>query len=87
MGIGDTTPKTIQRNELYTYADFLSICGGLLGVFMGISALSFIELIYFATLHLFWKLRDLKAKNTVTVTPAHQDDDVVTSTSHRDAWI
>lgn len=29
---------------------------------MGISALSFVELVYFATLHLFWKLRYLKAR-------------------------
>ncbi|XP_031621556.1 pickpocket protein 28-like [Contarinia nasturtii] len=60
--------NTVKRNELYTFADFLAICGGLLGLFMGFSALSFIELIYFATLHLFWKLRYLKAKNAVAPT-------------------
>lgn len=68
------TLKTVKRNELYTVADFLAVCSGILGLFLGFSALSFIELIYFANLHLFWKLRYLKAKNAVAPAPPEIDD-------------
>ncbi|XP_055382443.1 pickpocket protein 28-like, partial [Condylostylus longicornis] len=41
---------TSKRSELYGTTDFLANCGGLLGLFMGFSLLSFMELIYFCTL-------------------------------------
>lgn len=37
--------------------DFVSSCGGLLGLFMGVSVLSVVELIYFFTLRLCCKIR------------------------------
>jgi acid-sensing ion channel, other len=43
--------------ETYTVTQFLAICGGLLGLFLGVSLLSLIEIIYFATLRLFWIIR------------------------------
>jgi hypothetical protein len=38
---------TIKRYELYGFLDFISNCGGLMGLFMGISILSIIELLYY----------------------------------------
>lgn len=55
---------TLQRSALYTFADFLAICGGLLGLFLGVSALSVIEFFYYSTLRLYWKLRQIKSKET-----------------------
>ncbi|XP_030040427.2 pickpocket protein 28 [Manduca sexta] len=43
---------TSRRSELYGQTDFLASCGGLLGLFMGFSFISLIELIYFLTLRL-----------------------------------
>lgn len=43
---------TLKRYELYGPIDFLANCGGLLGLFMGFSMLSFIELLYFCSLRL-----------------------------------
>lgn len=43
---------TSKRSELYGQTDFLANCGGLLGLFMGVSLLSFVEIIYFCTLRL-----------------------------------
>ncbi|XP_055307989.1 pickpocket protein 28-like, partial [Sitodiplosis mosellana] len=60
-----------KRTELYTNSDFLSVCGGLLGLFMGISALSIIELIYFATLRSFWLIRRSKFQDTVLSNEGH----------------
>ncbi|XP_031636172.1 pickpocket protein 28-like [Contarinia nasturtii] len=77
--------NTVKRNELYTYGDFLAVCGGLLGLFTGFSALSFIEIIYFATLHLFWKLRSLKAKNAAA--PNHQNASNIAPRQVTNAWI
>lgn len=42
-----------ERNELYGTVDFLSSVGGLLGLFIGISITSFIEVLYFCTLRLY----------------------------------
>ncbi|KAJ2943106.1 hypothetical protein O0L34_g18796 [Tuta absoluta] len=38
-----------RRLELYGWADILSDCGGLLGLFMGVSVLSLVEILYFLT--------------------------------------
>lgn len=46
-----------KRSELYGITDFLANVGGLLGLFMGISVISFTEIIYFCTIRLashFW---------------------------------
>lgn len=56
---------TLKREEKYTYTDFLAICGGLLGLFLGVSALSIIEFLYYATLRLFWTLREWKSTRIV----------------------
>lgn len=45
--------RPIYRTELYTLSDFLASCGGLFGLFIGASLLSFIEIIYYFTLHGF----------------------------------
>ncbi|KAF5300625.1 hypothetical protein FQA39_LY11086 [Lamprigera yunnana] len=44
---------SIERNELYGVTDFLSNIGGLLGLFMGFSVTSIIEILYFCTLRLW----------------------------------
>lgn len=48
----------LRRTEVYTFTNFLAICGGLLGLFLGISALSIVEFIYYATLRLFLIIRN-----------------------------
>ncbi|XP_045477140.1 pickpocket protein 28-like [Harmonia axyridis] len=44
---------TSERNELYGQTDFLANCGGLLGLFVGFSFLSIVEIVYFLSLRLF----------------------------------
>lgn len=61
----DYNVVNLKRGEMYTITDFLAICGGLLGLFLGVSALSIIEFIYYSTLHLFWTLRRRKLQNTI----------------------
>lgn len=53
---------TSKRSELYGQTDFLANCGGLLGLFMGVSVLSIIEVIYYCTLRLGCTLRIRKSK-------------------------
>lgn len=48
---------TSKRSELYGQTDFLANCGGLLGLFMGVSVLSIVECIYYFTLRLGCSLR------------------------------
>lgn len=47
----------MKRSELYGLTDFIANCGGLLGLFMGVSILSFVEIIYFFTVRFFKKFR------------------------------
>lgn len=43
---------TSKRSELYGPTDFLANCGGLLGLFMGVSLLSLVEIVYYLTVRL-----------------------------------
>lgn len=56
---------SLRRKELYTAADFLAVCGGLLGLCLGISALSVIEMFYYFSLRLFCSLRKWKSESKV----------------------
>lgn len=38
-----------KRSELYSFTDFIASFGGILGVFLGVSILSVVEIIYFLT--------------------------------------
>uniref|UniRef100_A0A182PJH0 Pickpocket n=1 Tax=Anopheles epiroticus TaxID=199890 RepID=A0A182PJH0_9DIPT len=44
---------TSKRSELYGWVDFLANCGGLLGLFMGVSILSLLEICYYITIRPF----------------------------------
>ena len=59
--------STLKREEQYTTTDFLAVCGGLLGLCLGISALSIIECLYFFTLRLYWSLG--RCKSNVDIIP------------------
>lgn len=60
-----------SRTELYgkmDFIDFTAACGGILNLFMGISILSIIEIIYFATFRLvFRNLYKRNCKNKVAI--------------------
>lgn len=51
-----------RRSELYGTTDFVANCGGLLGLFMGVSLLSVVEAIYYCTLRLGCNLRKRRLK-------------------------
>ncbi|XP_029036825.2 pickpocket protein 28-like [Osmia bicornis bicornis] len=60
------------KNELFGFTEFLSSTGGLLGLFMGFSFLSLVEIIYFATLRLWCRVQ--KNKHTHNVLQVHPLD-------------
>lgn len=49
----------------------MAICGGLLGLFLGVSVLSLFEIIFHATLRLFWRIKHLQA-----ITDAESNGDI-----------
>lgn len=53
---------TSKRSELYGVTDFLANCGGLLGLFMGVSLLSLAEIVYFCSIRPFTILRSYRTK-------------------------
>lgn len=58
----------LRRSESYTRNDFIVGCGSLLGLFMGFSFLSIIEIVYSATLRVFFDhYRQSRKKNTTQV--------------------
>ncbi|CAH1647309.1 unnamed protein product [Spodoptera littoralis] len=48
---------SMRRSELFGIIDFLANCGGLLGLFLGFSFLSLMEIVYFLTLRLCCTLK------------------------------
>lgn len=54
---------TSRRSELYGPTDFMANCGGLLGLFMGVSLLSIVELVYFCTFRLCGNLLMRRNRN------------------------
>lgn len=46
-----------RRSEIYGKTDFIANCGGIMGLFMGVSLLSIVEMVYFSTLRLGCNLR------------------------------
>lgn len=71
---------TSKRSELYGRTDFVANCGGLLGLFMGVSLLSIVEIIYHITLRLCCSLRkrttnETNNKISMKPLPADMDDD------------
>ncbi|XP_055628965.1 pickpocket protein 28-like [Toxorhynchites rutilus septentrionalis] len=53
---------TFERTDSYTLTELLGTFGGLLGLFMGVSLLSFVEILYFCTLRPFcvWRRKNRK---------------------------
>lgn len=56
----DNAFRSYTKGELIGFTDFLSGCGGLLGLFMGFSVISLIEIIYFLSLRPFCALKRFK---------------------------
>lgn len=52
-----------ERNELYGNMDFLASCGGLLGLFMGFSFISIVEILYYLSLRLFCNILNIGKRN------------------------
>lgn len=63
------TVVTYERSSLYTINEFLAVCGGLLGLFLGLSVLNIIQFVYNSVLRLFFVI--LQSKSNRNVTPIH----------------
>lgn len=62
---GNSRVEGIQRSPLYTVPDFMAVCGGLLGLFLGLSTLSIIQFIHSFAIRLFCLIRQFKHDNDV----------------------
>lgn len=60
-----------KRSELYSFTDFIANFGGILGLFLGVSLLSIVEVIYFIA------FRDVKAEQNHTHDDSQHDDEDV----------
>lgn len=70
---GNQQVNTKTRMETYSVSDFLAICGGFLGLLLGISVLSVIELIFHSTLRLLCTIRRSRAvEDTLPFTEREQ---------------
>lgn len=66
-----------RRSELYGPTDILANCGGLLGLFMGMSVLSIVEMIYHCTLRLWCNIRSHGGRrHSIAVHVRHSVDPV-----------
>ncbi|KAF2894804.1 hypothetical protein ILUMI_11367 [Ignelater luminosus] len=53
-GFKDYPRMRLRRDVIFGFTDVLVYVGGMAGLFLGCSVLSFIEIIYFFTIRLFW---------------------------------
>jgi Amiloride-sensitive sodium channel len=58
----------MQRTEFYGTIDFLAKCGGLLGLCLGVSVISLVEIVYFCTIRVWfdWR-RNVRVDHSETV--------------------
>lgn len=70
-----------KRSELFTITDFIANVGGLLGLFLGISALSFVEIFYFLLFRRFREEKEAPPKATSSTT-INIDADVQSNASN-----
>ncbi|XP_058456439.1 pickpocket protein 28-like [Malaya genurostris] len=65
----------IQRNELFGLTDFLANCGGLLGLFMGVSILSLVEIFYYCAIKplVMWMKSKTGRNQTEYIQPIRSD--------------
>ena len=75
--------KTTERIGAVTVADFLAMSGGILGLFMGFSALSSIELIYYPSLRLYWNVRRLNAEKEKEKSDQRENSDKPNDSENR----
>lgn len=59
----------VMRSELFGLTDFLANCGGLLGLFMGVSILSLVEIFYYCVIKplIMWSKSQKNKGNSVQV--------------------
>lgn len=69
----DREIQTYHRSEMYSLANLLAFGGNLLGLFLGVSAISLIELVYYFTLRLFWWFRRWKGEIHI-LAPVNRED-------------
>lgn len=50
----------MRMSAQFSLTDFISQCGGLLGLFMGVSILSIVEVIYYFTIKLMHRVKEKK---------------------------
>ncbi|XP_023163345.2 pickpocket protein 28 [Drosophila hydei] len=63
----------IKRTILFGVSTLISNCGGIFGLFMGISSLSFIELVYFFSMRICGSCSQ-RRKRKVMIVPKEQDE-------------
>lgn len=56
-GLKDYPKMRLKRDVIYGFTDLLVYIGGMAGLFLGCSVLSFIEVVYFLTIRLYWFVR------------------------------
>ncbi|XP_035793837.1 pickpocket protein 28-like [Anopheles albimanus] len=68
----------IRRSQMFGINDFIANCGGLLGLFMGVSLLSLLELVYYFTMkplvNCFLRHRNQKRKIAIVKSQTGQPD-------------
>jgi Amiloride-sensitive sodium channel len=55
----------LERTRLYGITEFMASCGGILGLFLGFSFMSVLEIIYFCTIRLVCNIRMIVLKRDI----------------------
>lgn len=86
IGITHQRYLIYRRSELYTLNGFISNCGGILSLFMGISIMSIVEIVYSGTLRAFCNWRKLKSSIDTAGLSNQTDIEENTQESPKHVW-
>lgn len=75
VSFDDNQYISLRRSELYTSVDLIAACGGILGLFMGISFLSIVEIVYSATLRAYFDLSRRSPKKNSEQSEQNDNED------------
>ncbi|XP_031349918.1 pickpocket protein 11-like isoform X2 [Photinus pyralis] len=64
-GLKEYPRMRLRRDVIFRFTDVLVYIGGMAGLFLGCSVLSFLEIVYFFTLRLFWFVTKYETGNAV----------------------
>lgn len=75
ISFGTHQVMTLKRTPLHSYTEFMAICGGLFGLFLGLSIFNSMQFAYNLLIRLWYAFRHSSTENNVI--PFHTEHNII----------